>query len=172
MSNTRFCITFAGPVGCSKSPVATHLSYSLSLPIFISDVVRNEVKEDRLKYDDNEFQRRRERRLKEILERKLSFICDASVDRRWSELKKYLLEYDYRWFIISIDLSKKFLTKIYKAKKYFEPLELIDHYLGQHEDFLDEFESDVSLHIDDTRFEDRLAISLKATRKWIANLSD
>lgn len=57
-----------------------------------------------------------------ILEKKKSFILDASVDRAWVELKNLLDTYGYQPCIISIDISEEHLRKFYESKNGNEPI--------------------------------------------------
>ena len=168
MKDKKFCVTFAGAVGSSKTPIAYHLSYTYGIPIFNNDTIRTEVKEDLLEFDEDEYEKRRTFRAKSILESGKSFIYDASIDRRWAELKDYLEEYDYTWFIVSLDLSKELLTRIYKAKGY-DALERLDDLLEDHQEFLNDYGDQVDIHIDDSDFPDRLKISGGAFGDWLEN---
>jgi len=46
-----FCITFAGPVGCSKTPLAHYLSINLGWPILSNDAFRSEIREDSREFE-------------------------------------------------------------------------------------------------------------------------
>lgn len=46
-----YCITFAGPVGSGKTPIAYYLSWNLALPILNNDSMRTETQEDRGELD-------------------------------------------------------------------------------------------------------------------------
>lgn len=162
------CITFAGVPGSSKTPIATYLSYTLGLPLFISDAIRTEVKEDQLFFDIPEFDRRLLARLEEPVASKQSFIYDASVDRSWPETKRRLEAAGYSHFVISLDLSRELLIKLYRAKDYAYDQKLFDDYYAQHAAFLEDHTADIGLHITDNEFSERLERSLKAARKWLA----
>ena len=41
-NNKKFCITFAGAVGGSKTPIANFLSTKLNLPVFNNDAIRSQ----------------------------------------------------------------------------------------------------------------------------------
>jgi hypothetical protein len=164
--NKNFCITFAGAVGSSKTPIAYHLSYTYNIPIFNNDTIRTEVIEDFLTFNTEEYINRRDSRAKEIFERGDSYIYDAGVDREWGKYREIVANYNYDWFIISMDLTKEFLTKLYKAKGYLESLERIDKIVEDHNNFLKEFDKDISLHITDKTFPDRLDLSSKAFKAW------
>src|SRR4051812_4770787 len=109
MPKQKFCVSFSGPRGSSKSPIAHYLSQKCNLIIFNNDTFRTEVIEDMGYLDQNEYTKRRNGRTEQFLKTGQSFICDASVDRTWNEFSQILTDYGYQWFIISLDLSKKFL---------------------------------------------------------------
>lgn len=153
------CITFAGPVGTSKTPIAYYLSWNSGLPVLSNDIIRVEVEEDLGAFDQSEYERRRDERLKALIASGKSFIYDASVDRQWLKLKDWLG--DYQTFIISLDLSQAKIEQLYKAKGYTET-QLIPQLYQQHQDFLKEHGQEVNLHITDESFADRLELSLKA----------
>jgi len=83
------------------------------LPIFNNDAIRSEVIEDLGVFDTEEHLKRRNLRLEEIISDGNSFICDVSIDREWKEFKEKLISSNYTFFIISLDLSKKLLIKLY-----------------------------------------------------------
>ena len=153
----KICLTFAGPVGSSKTPIAYFLSYKFGLPILNNDAIRTEVAEDLIIFSQAEYEKRRDERLISILATGHNFIYDASVDRRWKSIKEKLVEFGYGWFIISIDLSKEFLIKVHEAKGYRE--EGVDQLIEEHNKFLKEHGEDVNLHVSDRDFSDRLALS-------------
>lgn len=165
--NNKICITFAGAVGSSKTPIANYLSTKLQLPIFSNDAVRSETIEDFGSLDQTEYIKRRNQRLTEIAKNKVSFIYDASVDREWSRLKERLEAGGYKWFIISIDLSRNFLEKLYQRKKYLEPLKQIDKLINDHDVFLEKYGNDVAMHITEKDFDKRLKISYQKALHWI-----
>jgi len=167
MKQKRFCITFTGAVGTSKTPIAYYLSIKFGLPIFNNDGIRKEVMEDMGKRHSGEFKKRREKRLKELTATKQSFIFDASVDRQWLLLRKYLQKNNYSWFIISLDLSKKMIKNFYHLKNYRYALSVIDKYLDDHQKFLEQYGSEVKLHINDQDFKRRLNLSYRAVKKWL-----
>lgn len=153
------CILFAGPVGSGKSPITNYLSYKLNLPVFNNDIIRTEVKEDLLKFDNEEYEKRRTKRLKEIIDLKLSFIYDASIDRRWKAFRPQVIDSGYQYIIVSLDFSKEKLVEIYKAKGYAE-LDSLDRTFADHQLFLSEFKNDISVSISDYEFEKRLEVAL------------
>ncbi len=157
--NKKFCITFAGAVGSSKTPIAHYLSYNLGLPIFSNDATRTEVTEDLLQFDQSEYIKRRDERGQTILQSGRSFIYDASVDREWIRLRSWLREAGYSYYVISLDLSKYFITRLYRAKGYTE-IDRLDLLIAQHKEFTTKNSSAITLCITDGNFSDRLALSL------------
>lgn len=81
----KFLITFSGPIGSSRTSIAYYLSWKLNIPIFNNDSIRTEVIEDTGLLNIQEYEKRRDERLKEIVEKNISFIYDASVDREWGK---------------------------------------------------------------------------------------
>lgn len=167
MSKQRVCITFAGVVGSSKTPIATYLSWNLGIPIISNDALRTEVTEDLLKFDKTEYEKRRDERGKQLIASGKSFIYDASIDREWQKLQSWLAPENYRTFIISLDLSKLFLEKLYEAKQYTQSLARLDVLMSDHQNFVDTFGQYINVHITDAEFQDRLDVSLNALRNWL-----
>ena len=172
--NKPYVVVFAGIPGTSKTPIAHYLSCRFELPIFSTDQLRYEVREDLLADDINlpdaleEFDKRRGERLGEILSAKTSFICDGSMDRRWQGFKKELESAGYDWFMINLELSRQFLTKLYDATGRGDfAKNLMEHYLQQHRDFLEKFSSDITLKVDDKIFAERLATASRALENWL-----
>lgn len=163
------CVTFAGPPGSSKTPVAFYLSHNLGLPIINTDAIRREIQEDTLKTkpDENELERRRDQRAKGILIKGQDFIYDGSVDRKWSHLKKLLEQHGYDWYIISFELSEGFIAEIARAKQYQASKKLVDRWYDEHQTFMQKFGEEVSLSITDDTFPNRLKISLDALHKCL-----
>ena len=87
-----------------------------------------------------------------------SFILDASIDRTWSELKPILDANNFKTIVISLDLSKELLKKLYKAKDYQDSLKRLDQLHQDHEDFLRQYSQDIFLNINDQEFSNRLNI--------------
>lgn len=160
-------IAFAGVIGSSKTPIATFLSWNLNLPIYNNDAVRSEVLEDLMYYDEPEHKRRRDERLQKIAGNKMSFICDASMDREWEKFRPKLVKLGYRWFIISLDLSKQLILKLYAAKSYHESKQRLDRLFEEHEQFMKDYSNDIGLRITDQLFSQRLPLSFKAVNKWL-----
>ena len=167
MNQNKVCITFAGAVGSSKTPITNYISTKINLPVFNNDAIRSEVIEDLGEFDKEEYLTRRGERLGEIMKNRTSFIYDASVDRRWEKLKKTLSKNNYKFFIISLDLSKEFLKDLYEAKGYNESLERLDELVQDHEDFLSHYSDDIGIHISDEDFGDRCEISFRATSEFL-----
>lgn len=159
----KVCILFAGPIGSGKSPIANYLSYKLNLPVFNNDLLRTEVREDLLRFDADEYVRRRTERLKEILDSGISFIYDASCDRRWATEKDVLIKHGYEARIISLDFSKGKLLEIWRAKDYTE-FDALDRTFEDHQLFLRKFKNDVTVHLSDENFLTRLEDSFKAIK--------
>jgi len=162
-SKKPICITFAGVVGCSKTPIANYLSCKLGLPVFSNDAIRSGVIEDLGFFDEKVHKTRRDNLIGEVLFSKISFICDASQDREWSDFKKIISEYGFDWFIISVDLSKKKLAELYKSKNYTDSLLRLDGLIAEHNKFIEEHPEDVGISINDSNFEKRLELSYSAT---------
>ena len=166
----KICITFAGCVGSSKTPISNYLSTKLNLPIFNNDAIRSEIIENKGFLNIEEHKKIRDRRLKEVLDSWISFIADISIDREWIGFKEQLSKYTYKYFIISLDLSKELLIKLYQAKGYDESLKRLDTLLQDHEKFLERFSDDVGFSISDDQFLNRLELSLKNVDDWIKGL--
>ncbi|HUD07790.1 MAG TPA: hypothetical protein VMQ52_01810 [Candidatus Saccharimonadales bacterium] len=160
------CIAFAGVVGSSKTPIANYLSTSLGLPVFNNDDIRKEVTEDMGHFDVEEYNSRQEQRCKAVLASGQSFIYDGSVDRKWPKFKGWLDQENYRCFIISLNLSHKFLIELYEAKKYTEGHRLPE-LIEQHNDFVRQYGDAIGLHIDDTHFANRLNIAKEHVSHWL-----
>ncbi len=146
------------------------------MPVFNNDVIRTEVSEDfRNSGEAGEVERgaaylfRRDERLYNILKKGESFILDASIDRRWEFIKLALETHRYNWFIISLDLSKKFLLKLYEAKGY-EISDALDRTLKEHNFFLKRHAKEIGLHISDKNFRNRMKLSIEAVKKWESSL--
>jgi regulator of PEP synthase PpsR (kinase-PPPase family) len=160
----KFCIIFAGAIGCSKTPVANYLSYKLNLPILNNDSIRTEVLEDLKVFDQTEYAKRRDRRLKEIFKKGISFIYDASIDREYKQFSGMMKKNGYQYKIISFDLSETFLKQLYKIKKYHESAKRLKQLVKDHEDFLNNSGLKISAYITDNNFKNRLLMSYKAVK--------
>jgi hypothetical protein len=163
----KLCICFAGPVGCSKTPVANYLSWNLGLPVFNSDAVRSEIVEDSTlnNYEKRDFNKVLDKRLHKLTKYQRSFILGVSVDRSWRDVKRELENNAYFWFLISFNLSKNLLTKMYKAKGYKESLNNIDKFIQDHGKFFREYRNDVGFIITDENFSNRLDVCLQESKK-------
>ena len=142
----------------------------MNLPIFNNDAILSEIIENKGFWDIEEHRKIRDRRLKEVLDSWISFIADISIDREWIGFKEQLSKYTYKYFIISLDLSKELLIKLYQAKGYDESLKRLDTLLQDHEKFLKKFSDDVGFSISDDQFLNRLELSLKNVDDWIKGL--
>lgn len=167
--STKKCIVFAGCVGSSKSQIATYLSWNLGLAITSNDAIRAEVAADLGSVDPDEYIKRRDERGRQLIKSGRSFIYDASIDREWSRLKDWLLGGGYEHFVISLDLSKEFLIRLYSANGYNgeATLSRIDMLIKDHNIFLDNYADDVDLHIRDKDFSLRLSKTLEAVGNWL-----
>jgi len=164
----KYCIGFAGVIGSSKTPIAHYLSLKFGLPIHNNDVIRTEVTEEFGALNEEEYVKRRDARLQEMIASGRSFILDASVDREWQTMKEAGAKAGYSIFLISLDLSRGMLEKLYHAKGYDRSLQLLDKFFGDHEVFLNEHGADIGLHLNDEQFSDRLRLSHEAVEKWLA----
>lgn len=159
------CISFAGVPGSGKTPIANFLSSQLYLPVLNNDAIRTEVIEDTGAFEEREFLRRRGVAVNAIFASGKDFIYDASVDRAWEEQAEFLRKTGYAFLLISLDLSKDFLLKLYESKKY-DP-SWLDPYIADHEHFLRNYDKDIAIHITDADFLNRLNVSLEAARNFL-----
>lgn len=167
-------MVFAGVPGTSKTPIAHYLSCEFGLPILSADQIRYEVRED-LRLDDinrpggvAEFDKRLDERFQRLLDLQKSVIIDGSSDRRWGERKPRLVEAGYDHFMISMEMSKAFLLKLYdETGRSWWVDDNLDGYLRDHEQFLKKFQSDVSLEINDDNFIDRLNVAAAGLTKFL-----
>lgn len=167
--NKPLCILFAGALGSSKTPIANHLSWNLNLPVFNRDAIRTEVREDTLVIEEDPeiFHQRARERLEKLIGMKISFILDSSVDRRYKEIKEWLGKNGYDIYLISIDISKEYLLKLYEAKGYIQSKSELNRFVEEHKKFLDEYSEEVNVVINDGNFLDRLNICLEALKEYI-----
>jgi hypothetical protein len=172
-----YAITFAGVPGSSKSIIAYFLSIVFSLPIFSTDNIRNEVKEDLLVSDINkpgalkEFKYRQAKRFQEVLKLKKSFIRDGSVDRHWQEIKEQLDTAGYAWCLIDMELSRDFIINLYSKTNRVRAIEELDAYLAQHTKFIEKYSSDITVKITDQLFKERNSVAEVTVRKFLENFS-
>lgn len=179
-----YAVVFAGVPGTSKSAIAYNLSWNFNLPILSNDSVRFEVKEDlrvhslSIKEDLQfvsmhgngaleEYERRIKQRRRTIMALGNSVIFDGSVDRRWSEVKAELIEHNYDWFMIDMELSEAFLAGLYTGTGRESFLPQLSAYLDDHRRFLDQCSSDISMEIRDDNFRDRLRLSANGLRHYL-----
>jgi dephospho-CoA kinase len=168
-----YIIAFAGVPGSSKSIIAYYLSETFLLPIFSTDNIRFEVKEDLLVSNINEagalkeFERRRAKRFQSLLKRKQSLILDGSVDRRWREIKQQLIAAGYRWCLIDMELSRDFMINLYSKTNRMWAIEELDTYLAEHNNFMGEYSSDITVEIKDQLFKERNLVIEAAVRKCL-----
>lgn len=164
------CILFAGPGGCSKTPVAYFLSWNLNLPIFNNDTIRTEVTEDKLKYlpEDTDYLKRRDERFEKLLSSRNNFIYDASIDRDWKRIIETLRQHGYDFFIISYNLSLDLLVKRGIAKNYGSYADLAKKWFLDHEIFLKESGLEIGLTINENNFSQRLQKSLVAVKGFLS----
>jgi len=165
----NYCILFAGPRGSGKTTIASYLGAKLGLPIFSNDFIREEVTAELHKLDEAEYQKRRTIQLDGMLKSGKSFIYDASVDRRWEELKSLLLKNNYKTFIISLDFSKQQLQEIYQIK-YGTNLDEFERTFADHQKFLKRFHKDVALSLKDEQFLNSRESALSGIKKHIGIL--
>lgn len=123
--------------------------------------------EDFLGSNHEEYKKRKDQRGEELLKQGYPFIYDASIDREWAGLKERLVDSGYSYFIVSLDLSKDFLVKLYEVKGYLESLKRIDLLITDHENFLAEYGHEVNVKIDDQSFPNRLVLVTDAFSKWL-----
>ena len=156
-------ILFAGAIGSGKSPIANYLSYKLKLAVFSNDLIRKEVREDCRKLEPDQYQKRRQSRLKEILEGGQAFIYDASIDRRWQSERQLLADYGYHTFIISLDFSRAKLSQLWQAKGYGK-LTNLARTMADHQAFKQEYSADIKLQLTDKDFSQRLELTYQAIK--------
>jgi hypothetical protein len=163
------CITFAGPLGCSKSPVAQFLACELGWPLFANDVVRNEVREDQLQpeLDQQEYADRVVTRIKDLASRNQSLIYDASNDRHWDKLLQNFEPDQYRFAVISFDLSEGFYRELLQAKNYALSETQTTQYIADHNAFLERTDIPIIHRITDENFAKRLDTSLQAVQTFL-----
>lgn len=170
MKFKNICVSFAGPIGSSKSPVANYLSTRFNLPIFNNDNIRTEVIEDLGYLEEEVFKKRWQERLNVIVEKEISFIYDASIDRYWKRSLEKFSETKYKFFIISMDMSKSFLKKLYRVKNYSDSLERIETVFIDHQDFVKGFNRVVNVSINDENFRERMKVCERALGKWLEEI--
>jgi hypothetical protein len=169
-----FVIVFAGVPGSSKSIIAFYLSETFSMPIFSTDNIRFEVREDLLVTTITvpralkEFESRQAKRFNRMLTQKKSFIRDGSVDRHWENIKTQIEKAGYKWCMIDMGLSRDFLLTLYTKTGRLEAIDELDIYLEQHNNFIKSYSSDIYVKITDATFIDRNQIAEKSIREFLA----
>ena len=170
-----FVVCFAGVPGCGKSSVAHFLGITFRLPRFERDKIRNEIKADFNTTDINvpealsEFNRVSRERYVELIDAKVSYILDSSVDRKWEEVKKEHEDRGYSFLLISFDMSRKWVARVYE-NFHNEHQFNEDGYFEEHAMFLDEHGVDIDLSITDKTFSDRIKLSEQAMRDFLATI--
>ena len=170
---TPYVITFAGVPGTSKTIISYHLSMRLGLPIFSTDNLRYEVKEDLLVANANvpearaEYERRYNERWTSALAARAPFIRDGSVDRQWVPVKQELQAAGFEWFLIDMELSYSFMKRLYLSTGRPGAARELDSYVTQHESFMSNHSADVSFQIADEDFPRRREMAEDAVRKFM-----
>jgi len=184
MKEKPYAVVFSGVPGTSKSSIADYLSWNFDIGILRTDSIRFEVKEDmRVKHlsigEDldfsspngngalEEFERRLRERRRSILAIGRTVILDSSMDRKWAEVRAELEAYGYDWFMINMELSKNFLVDLYNGTGRESFIPQLDGYLRDHRKFLDSYEQDIDLEINDQNFLGRLAIAATGLSNYI-----
>jgi predicted kinase len=179
-----YAVVFSGVPGTSKSIVAHALSCNYDLPILSSDNVRFEVKEDlrvqnlNIREDLNfssvnqngalvEYERRIKERRHEALARGMPVILDGSVDRTWQDVRDQLQEHNYDWFMVDMELSRKFLEELYTGTGREAYIGQLDAYIADHQRFLAQHSEDISLEITDATFLDRRKVAIDGLGRFL-----
>lgn len=162
-------IFFAGPTAAGKSQMAYWLSEQFGLPIFSTDSVRQDTKVYKDVIDINEaledFEKAKQWRIKQLLEKKKPFIYDGSVDRRWPQLKKMAEDAGFGWLLIDFDLSSERLQKNRRMFDRIENDELFNSWIADHQKFHEQFDSDAQLHITDENYQKRDLLASDLVKK-------
>lgn len=162
-----FCITFAAPVGASKTPIATYLSWNLGLPIWNNDAIRSEIAEDTGSCTQEELLRRCNARIPKLLASRRSFIGDVSVNQIWSTYASWFEQAGYDVYIIAIDLTRDHLERMYLAKGYHDSLQRLDQLMETHNRFMEAYGKLCALRITEKEFPDRLEFVLTHVQQWL-----
>lgn len=169
-----YAVVFAGVPGVSKTPIAHYLSCEFGLPIFNTDQIRYEVRED-LRLDDinkpggiEEYEKRQLERYRKLLASGEPFIFNGSMDRKWGERKPDLINAGYAWFMINMELSKSFLVRLFNETGRAEwAQDQLDHYLEQHADFIAAFSTDIHVEIKDENFAHRFELAADGLESFL-----
>jgi len=171
-----FAVVFAGVPGSSKTIISNYLSVKFGLPVFNNDQIRFEVKEDMMADNINrpdvlaEYERRYKERFEELLSTGHPMLLDGSIDRRWPQTKEQLKKFGYEWFLIDMELSKKFLDQFFVSTGRPKFLDQLPRYLEDHAKFMKDYSDDVNIQITDELFPKRLEIAASGLRTFIDNL--
>jgi len=145
--------------------IASYLSQNLNIAVLNNDVLRDQVRESIGSFDESAYEKLREQKLQSLMDKKLPFIYDASIDRRWSELKAKLVANDYGYFVISLDYTKPLIEKLLIARG--SDTSTLDKYTSDHDNFLKHYGSEVNLTLSDKDFDNSLEIGLDAIQDWL-----
>lgn len=162
-----FCVTFAAPVGASKTPIATYLSWNLGLPVWNNDAIRSEIAEDLGHCPEDELRRRANERIQRLLATGRSFIADVSVNHSWETYAPLFEKAGYDVCIISIDVTREHLERMYLAKDYHESLKRLDQLVATHARFMQTYGGRCDIKVTEATFPDRLEFALRAVRGWL-----
>lgn len=162
-----FCITFAAPVGASKTPIATYLSWNIGLPVWNNDAIRSEIAEDLGSCPEDELRRRGHERFERLLASQRSFIADVSVNHSWPTYAPLFEKAAYDVCIVSIDVTREHLERMYVAKGYSESLKRLDQLMETHKRFMDVYGHQCDIRVTEVEFPDRLEFVLKQVRQWL-----
>lgn len=132
------------------------MSWNIGLPIFNNDAIRSEVREDLGSCLTEVYAARRNERLRALLATRRSLLEDSSVDRDWDAFKTALDRAGYEAFVISLDLSRDHLERMYLAKGYHESLQVLDCLMAEHETFVQKNRTRISFTITEATFGERL----------------
>lgn len=168
----QFCITFAAPVGASKTPIATYLSWNLGLPIWNNDAIRSEIAEDMGSCPEDELRRRAQERIEQLLRSQRSFIADVSVMHDWATYSSLLEKANYEILIISIDLTREHLERMYLAKGYDESLKRLDQLMETYNHFMEAHTERCGIFVTESNFPQRLEFVLGEVKKWLEKRVD
>lgn len=163
------CITFAAPVGASKTPIATYLSWNLGLPMWNNDAVRSEIAEDMGSWTQEELLRRCKERIPRLLASQRSFIGDVSIDRAWSTYAPWFEQAGYDVCVIFIDLARDHLERMYQAKGYHDSLLRLDEFIEDHRSFVEKHTALCAIRVTEKEFSDRLEFVLQEVKRWLAS---
>jgi hypothetical protein len=140
------------------------------------DAIRMEVREDLLVDDINEpaahdeYLKRSHDRYQTLLHDGICFIDDSSADRSWKQHKDdqyyQLEEHGYDYFIISMDVSREFIDKLYRANKSYSAKEA-DRFFEDHQKFLELYGADIGVHITDENFLTRMSVCHDAVSEFL-----